>query len=417
MKSDKRTGKKTPHPGIRRDGMDGFLIRVAMRDPRTRRHREKERRIQGTLADAIRAREALRDELKAELAADGAGNVLIVARPPKGETLSGYAKRWLAHVEKTGRNRAHVIDRNIHVLDRFILPFLGDLDVAQVGRAEVAAWMASLGQMRNDGRPYAKETLATAWRCLRTLFRDALVLCDLERNPTDGIRFAAQGQEPRQKDVLTQDELARLLDDTSHESPDVRAMIWLGFTTGMRFGELSALLWDDVDFGRKVIHVRRSQVNGLVGPTKTRAYRTVPLHPTVAAILEAHKAWLATRAVRLVDAAMVFPSNAGTYRHASMLTQPLARCAARAGIDKHVSAHTMRRTFNNLARIAAGEIVARAMTGHATTAMTEHYSHVSLDEKHKALDAALGSLPNPQGDTKREAPPREVLGSAVGGAT
>ena len=48
----------------------------------------------------------------------------------------------------------------------------------------------------------------------------------------------------------------------------------------------------------------------------------------------------------------------------------------------------MRRTFNNLARLAAGEIVARAMTGHATSAMTERYSYVSLDEKHKALDAA-----------------------------
>lgn len=132
---------------------------------------------------------------------------------------------------------------------------------------------------------------------------------------------------------------------------------------------------------------------GNVGPTKTRSYRTVPLHPMVAAILVEHQAWLAARTVKLVDARMVFPSSMGTYRTAAVLVRPLARCAARAGIDKHVTAHTMRRTFNNLARLAAGDIVARAMTGHATTAMTMHYSHVSLDEKHKALDAAMGSLP------------------------
>ena len=50
----------------------------------------------------------------------------------------------------------------------------------------------------------------------------------------------------------------------------------------------------------------------------------------------------------------------------------------------------MRRTFNNLARQAAGDIVARAMTGHSTEAMTEHYSHVTLEEKTRALGKVLG---------------------------
>lgn len=47
--------------------------------------------------------------------------------------------------------------------------------------------------------------------------------------------------------------------------------------------------------------------------------------------------------------------------------------------------------------------------------MTEHYSHVSLDEKHKALDATLGSLPAAGVDAAREHTAREVLGTAVGG--
>ena len=47
------------------------------------------------------------------------------------------------------------------------------------------------------------------------------------------------------------------------------------------------------------------------------------------------------------------------------------------------------------------------MTGHATSAMTEHYSHVSLDEKHKALDAAMGSLPT-------QSTARQVWGLPVG---
>src|SRR5690606_19443809 len=118
----------------------------------------------------------------------------------------------------------------------------------------------------------------------------------------------------------------------------------------------------------------RSQVDGKVFPTKTSTHRTVPLHPTVATILKEHRAWLAAR----YKGALVFPSRVGTYRNSSVLRKPLQRCAAKAGIDKRVSNQALRRTVNNLIRQSAGEIAARAITGHATQAMTEHYSDVTV---------------------------------------
>jgi hypothetical protein len=61
--------------------------------------------------------------------------------------------------------------------------------------------------------------------------------------------------------------------------------------------------------------------------------------------------------------------------------------------------------------MAAGEIVTRAMTGHATAAMTEHYSHVSIAEKAKALNAALGSVLGSAGPVQRPSA-AAALGSA-----
>ena len=58
------------------------------------------------------------------------------------------------------------------------------------------------------------------------------------------------------------------------------------------------------------------------------------------------------------------------------------------GITKRVTTHGLRRTFNNLSRQVAGEIVTRSITGHVTAAMTEHYSHVGSEEKL----AAAGSI-------------------------
>jgi hypothetical protein len=53
-------------------------------------------------------------------------------------------------------------------------------------------------------------------------------------------------------------------------------------------------------------------------------------------------------------------------RSPSVLKNPLRRCVKRTGLDKHVSAHTMRRTFNNLARQAADDIAARRSTDMPT---------------------------------------------------
>jgi hypothetical protein len=48
-----------------------------------------------------------------------------------------------------------------------------------------------------------------------------------------------------------------------------------------------------------------------------------------------------------------------------------------------------RRTFNNLSRQVAGVIVTRAITGHVTEEMTEHYSHVDRAEKLRAADQVV----------------------------
>jgi integrase len=344
------------------------------------------------MGDAIKVREELRGELQHEIDSEKRG-VGFIEKPPREETLAAYSKRWLTHLHKTGRNRKHVLENQMRLLERFILPFLGAMNVHAMQRSDIVAWMAELGDLKtDDGKQYARWTLVGAWRTLGTMLRDAMVLCDLDKNITGGVRFQVRGLEPKHKDVLTAEELAALLKEMEHESPDIKAMCWVGFTTGMRFGELSALLWSDIDFERGLIHIRKSQVHGVVGPTKTRQYRTVPLHSSVASILRAHETWQKEREVPGLDKGLLFPSNEGGYRFSNVLTKPLSRCASRAGIDKHVTAHTMRRTFNNLARQAAGDIVARAMTGHSTEAMTEHYSHVTLGEKAKAVDAALGKV-------------------------
>ena len=87
---------------------------------------------------------------------------------------------------------------------------------------------------------------------------------------------------------------------------------------------------------------------------------------------------------------MVFPSRAGTYRFPAVMTRPLQKCCAVAGISKHLTSHCLRKTTNNLVRQTSGDVVARQIVGHTTKDMTLLYSTVDAAERGRAHDAAFG---------------------------
>jgi hypothetical protein len=84
-----------------------------------------------------------------------------------------------------------------------------------------------------------------------------------------------------------------------------------------------------------------------------------------------------------------------------------ASAAARFGSDwDQAAVHRawFRRTFNNIARQVAGEIVTRAITSHVTQAMTEHYSHVGRDEKLAAAGSVVRLVLGPREGDRAEVP-------------
>lgn len=61
----------------------------------------------------------------------------------------------------------------------------------------------------------------------------------------------------------------------------------------------------------------------------------------------------------------------------------------RKELPRRMTPHGLLHTANNeLRRVANGEVV-RAIIGHATEAMTHHYSHVGEDEKREEVDDRL----------------------------
>lgn len=368
-------------PGISRDG-DVWTIRVQVqRDGRT-----YDRKKQAT-GITLQAAQTMQAEMRIQLTAEIAGE----AQTTRG-TFAEYFDVWADHLVATGKARESTMKVRRVIANSLLIPYFGDRQLAKIKRSDIAAWQRWLSERRTEsGAEYSQEYLRTGWRDLKALFSDARDLANLPSNPTAEMEFSCKGKDAKFKDALTLDETKAVLKAAEDENPDIACMIWVGITCGVRFGELTALTWADVGFDAGIIRINKSQVGGQVGKTKTSRNRIAPLHPDAKVKLLAHQE--AQRASKVQNVAnLVFPSNVGSYRYPSVLTEPLARCCERAGIAKHITSHSLRRTCNNLVRVSLGDVAARKMIGHVSASQTARYSVVEATELQQGQAAAFGKL-------------------------
>ena len=163
--------------------------------------------------------------------------------------------------------------------------------------------------------------------------------------------------------------------------------------TGMRYGEASALQWNDIDFEVGKVAVRRNQVRGMIGTPKTKgSNRTIPLVPELAAILQAQERRLSACVPAM---AWVFPSKSGKPHPSGVLRKPIRRVAAIIGLRRRITPHGLRRTLNTLALQVAPAETIRLIMGHVTTDMTTRYNAPTLDARRDVLERVTASIETP----------------------
>jgi integrase len=175
----------------------------------------------------------------------------------------------------------------------------------------------------------------------------------------------------------------------------------LALNTTMRGCELKGLLWRDIDLIERTLTVRRS---------KTEAgERVIPLNPDAfAAVLE-----LRDRSRRLFGGDQfdpywhVFPHFEGysrpdparPMRGWRTAWRKLTRAAGLPGLRFHDLRHS---AITELAEGQASDSTIRSIAGHVSQQMLEHYSHIRIEAKRRALDAlSCGSQSNTLSDPVR----------------
>jgi integrase len=260
-----------------------------------------------------------------------------------------------------------------------------------------------LSLKKADGSPYSRESLKDWFRLFRNMTRDAMVQLGLDRDPTLRISFGeddVDGQEGDKED-LSIAEGVDLLRSMHQKRPGSFAILTAKQLTGQRFCHVSALKWSDIDWSQMVIRFRRKQVRGIVGPIskKKPVPKEIPIVNELAIVLVEHGRRLGRLGYPVGLDDWVFPSRNRKLKQPSSLVTAIRESAKEANIDKHITPHMMRYLFNDVLRLAGvDEVTRRALTGHVTKQMTEHYSTVRLDEKRAAMDAAAAKLREAGGD-------------------
>ncbi|HLK13222.1 MAG TPA: site-specific integrase [Fimbriimonadaceae bacterium] len=268
-----------------------------------------------------------------------------------------------------------------------LLPVFGHLKLGQITTELIERFKAS-----QLARGLSAKTINTQLCTLRTSLSCASDWGILEKLP----RIKWLKVPPQRFDFLNPGESARLL-DASFESwggASARfAMVLCALRTGMRIGEIVALRWDDVDFARGYLTVRRSIVLGVESSPKNNRIRHIPLAPDFAVVLRQRFS------ERQSD--FVFGEAQSSGRHATRMLDTACR---RAGL-RHIGWHSLRHTFaSHLAAEGVPLNYVQALLGHSTIQMTMRYAHLMPSTLKSAIEALLVA----------EKRGREELGQLIG---
>jgi len=157
--------------------------------------------------------------------------------------------------------------------------------------------------------------------------------------------------------------------------------------TGLRQGELIALRWADVDFTKRLVHVRRSFTHSQMGLPKSGRVRSVPLIDEVARALDA----LSRREHFTEREDLIFPNSVGNPLDHSKLRRRFYASLERAEL-KRVRFHDLRHSFGTLAVQVFPLSDVKAYMGHADIQTTMVYvHHVPADDAAERLSRAVAA--------------------------
>ena len=328
---------------------------------------------------------------------------------PSKVTLYEWLCTWLEHYCRNQVRETTFINYETFV-ERHIQPTIGNLKLCDLNTMIMQQFYNE--RMKNGnlvtGGGLSPKTLRNLHNMLHKALDQAVALDMIAKNPTQFTNIPRGYKQERR--FFTVEEQQKLQSCLKNEK--IGMLVLLDLYTGMRQGELLALMWKDVHLnpnGNSYLRVTqtlnriklRTPVDGRsttlrIGYPKTpHSIRTIPLLPDIAKALIEHR----TKQIEyyrdhsIVDPGYVFTNSIGGFVDPHNFQHEFKRMLKRHGI-REVNVHGIRHTFatraleNGMSMKTLSQIL-----GHSSTAFTmDVYGHVTDELKISEMANLQGLL-------------------------
>ena len=245
-------------------------------------------------------------------------------------TLGEWLDRWLAEY-KDGTIRPGTLEGYRNYIENYIKPQLGGKQVSLITTQDVQRMYRRLksgGRVREDvdgSKRLSDSTVRHIHTMLHGAMKAAVQAHIIPKNPTENATAPKLNYKPMQ--VLNEQELDTFLQAVQKD--DIwRDFFYTELMTGLRRGEICALMWRDFDAKAGTLGISRtlhSKGQGIyaLGDTKTsQGNRTIILPESVAALLRARKKASISQWIFPQPTSPELPMNPGTaYRRLKTLLE------------------------------------------------------------------------------------------------
>ena len=161
-------------------------------------------------------------------------------------TFTKWAYQWLETYKKPDVDENTYMDTYLRNIEKHIIPYFHDKKLIDIKPLDIKRFYTKK-------QNYSESTLNKFRLCLNGIFETAINNDLCFKNPAKGISYASQ-KPKRQKKVYSDAELKFVKNFFYDKMPEVILIL----ETGLRCGEMTGLMWEDIDFQQHTLSVNRS---------------------------------------------------------------------------------------------------------------------------------------------------------------
>ena len=288
------------------------------------------------------------------------------------ETFGHFAQMWYDLYKKPNL-RENSLNAIKYVLNQHILPFIGGYRLRDITPMQIQAIMASLSNKSNS---LQSKVLIH----LRSIFKAAQENGLVAKSPVSSM-LKPGGRKTAEKVALAPQETRLLVERV--DNPRAHTFLLTALHTGMRRGEILGLMWEDIDFKQRIVHVRH---NAILGKGETSIHNTLKTDAGRRDIplTEELETWLAKYKKRSHSKFVLAMQNGKPLTQSAY--KSMWKLVERELPETHVTAHVLRHTYVTRLFEAGLDIKEiQYLAGHSTVDMTlrvyTHYDRRSREGK------------------------------------